>query len=173
MIIRLFIKKLFARNSKVKNFFFFNFTIGDLDSSLETLVKGCCLELFSDVSEEKEERKILAKTPEAKQMSSFNTLEVVSQYISASFVLDLLKPFKDKLDECNSNKLLKKIEETLKRMLIGLLKNESLNTETLLVFIYGIVNDTFDVLKNPGSYKKGIKFSRIDQKETLAAGWLF
>ena len=60
---------------------------GDLDSSLETLVKGCCLELFSDVSEEKEERKILAKTPEAKQMSSYNTLEVLSQFISPAFIL--------------------------------------------------------------------------------------
>jgi hypothetical protein len=49
---------------------------GDLDSSMEVLVSGCCLELFSDVSEEKEERKIISKTPEAKHMSSFNTLEV-------------------------------------------------------------------------------------------------
>jgi len=143
---------------------------GDLDSSLTTLVAGCCLELFSDVSEEKEERKILAKTPEAKQMSSLNTLEVLSQFISHTCLLDLIKPFKAKLDDCNSNKLLKKIEETLRRVLGGLLRNEGLSTETLLVFVYGVVNDTFDVLKNPGEYKKGIRFSRLDPKQTREAG---
>lgn len=143
---------------------------GDLDSSMGVLVNGCCLELFSDVSEEKEERKIIAKTPEAKHMSSFNTLEVLSQYITASHVLELLKPFKEKLDECNSNKLLKKIEEALKRITQGLLKNSSLDTERLLVFVYGLVNDTFDMLKNPGQYKKGIKFSQVTAKQAKEAG---
>lgn len=141
-----------------------NLNKGDLDSSLDILVKGCCLELFSDVSEEKEEHKIIAKTPEAKQMSSFSTLEVVSQYISPSYVLDLIKPFKQKLDECNSNKLLKKIEESLKRIMSGLLKNDSLNSDSLLVFIFGLVNDTFDVLKNPEMFKRGIKLANATNR---------
>ena len=68
-----------------------NLNKSDLDSSLDVLVKGCCLELFSDVSEEKEENKIIAKTPEAKQMSSYSTLEVISRYISPSYILDLIK----------------------------------------------------------------------------------
>ena len=142
----------------------------DLDSSLEVLVKSCCLELFSDVSEEKEAKKILSKTPEAKLVSSYNTLEVLSQYISAPHMLELLQPFKQKLDECNSSKLLKKIEEALKRILVGLLKNQSTNTETLLLFVYGLVSDTFDILKNPGQYKRGIKFSNIDKKQAAEAG---
>ena len=141
-----------------------NLNKSDLDSSLDVLVKGCCLELFSDVSEEKEENKIIAKTPEAKQMSSYSTLEVVSRYISPSYILDLIKPFKQKLDECNSNKLLKKIEESLKRIMIGLLKNESLNSDAILVFIFGLVNDTFDMLKNPENFKKGVKLSNTEIK---------
>ncbi len=143
---------------------------GDLDSSLATLVAGCCLELFSDVSEEKEERKILAKTPEAKQMSSLNTLEVLSQFISPTYILDLIRPLKEKLDDCNSKKLLKKIEETLKRILGGLLKNQGFETDKILVFIYGLVNDTFEVLKSPGEFKKGIRLSRLDPKQTRDAG---
>jgi U3 small nucleolar RNA-associated protein 20 len=83
--------------------------VGDLDSSINILISSINLELFSNVSEEKEVKQILAKLPEAKTTSSLNTLETLGKFVSQPYLLDLIKPFKTQLDECNSRKLLKKI----------------------------------------------------------------
>ena len=132
--------------------------VGDLDSSINVLVSSINLELFSNVSEEKEVKQILAKLPEAKTISSLNTLETLGKFVSQPYLLDLIKPFKSQLDECNSRKLLKKIEESLKRLLMGLLNNSSLSTENLMFLIYGLVNDTFTALSNTNKGNK--KFTK-------------
>ena len=59
--------------------------------------------------EEKETKKILAKTFEAKMTSSYNTLEMIGKYLSSSHLLNLVRPFKQKLEELNTEKLLKKV----------------------------------------------------------------
>lgn len=122
--------------------------LGDLDSSLDTLVQTCTLEIFSTgVTEEKETKKILAKTLEAKTTSSFSTLEIVSKIISPAYLLNLVRPFKEKLEEFNSDKFLKKVEESLRRIQLGILANTGLNNDTLMMFTYGLVNDFFDAAK--------------------------
>jgi hypothetical protein len=70
------------------------FMIGDLDPSIDGLSKVFCLELFSQVSDEKEVKQILAKTSEAKTVSSFNSYEILAKYISRNTVLELIKPLK-------------------------------------------------------------------------------
>ena len=104
---------------------------------------------------------------------TFFPFKVLSQYISPSNVLGLLRPFKDKLDECNSNKLLKKIEEALRRVAHGLLRNGSLDTERLLVFVYGLVSDTFDALRHPAEYRRGVRVSRVTRAQASEAGEQF
>lgn len=128
--------------------------VGDLDSSLGILMHSINLELFSETSEEKEVKQIVSKVMEAKMISSFNTLQIISKYLSQTHLLDLLKPFKEQLDYCNSRKLLKKLEEAFKFILAGLLENSSLTTENLMYLIYGLVNDTFEAFKNPSLARK-------------------
>ncbi len=139
--------------------------VGDLDSSLHTLMNSVSLELFSQVSEEKEVKQILSKVMEAKTNSSFNTLEFIAKFISPTHLLELLKPFKEQLDVCNSRKLLKKIEEALRRILLGLLNNISLTTENLMYLIYGLINDTFTQLTNTSTKQIGKRKKMIDNKE--------
>ena len=134
--------------------------VGDLDSSMGLLLNSVKLELFSEVAEEKEVKQIVAKIMEAKTVSSYNTLEQVAKFTSKERLLDIFKPFKEQLDACKSRKLLKKIEEALRRILLGLLSNGGLTTETLMYLVYGLVNDTFDELKPKMSNlgEKGGKF---------------
>lgn len=140
-------------------------TVGDLDSSLGILMHSVNLELFSSVSEEKEVKQILAKTVEAKTTSSFNTLETLGKFVSQSRMFDLLRPFKEQLDACNSRKLLKKIEEALRRVLLGLLENTGLLTENLMDLTYGLVNDTFTEMTKPKKIKKKFKNKKDDDVE--------
>lgn len=139
---------------------------GDLDQSLDILMNGVHLELFTNVSEEKEVKQILAKTLEAKMVSSFNILEILGKLISHENILRVLKPFKEQLDTCNSRKLLKKIEEALRRLLLGILSNTALITENLMYLSYGLVNDTFDALKE--SFKAKSKFNKQAAKQVEA-----
>ena len=138
-----------------------NLKIGDLDSSLEVLVQTCVLEIFSNtVSEEKETKKILAKTFEAKMTSSYNTLEMIGKYLSSSHLVNLVRPFKQKLEELNTEKLLKKVEESLRRIQLGILSNTSLDSATLMMFTYGLVNDFFDTDKNVSMSKKYTNYDK-------------
>lgn len=140
--------------------------IGDLDSSLSVLLNSVHLELFSDSSEEKEVKQIVAKLMEAKTISSFQSLQIIAKFLSQSELLTLLKPFKEQLDFCTSRKIIKKIEEALKFILNGLLENSSLNTSSLMCLVYGLINDTFDAFKNPSAYKIKLRKKLSDQNET-------
>lgn len=47
---------------------------------------------------------------------------------------------------CKSRKIIKKIEEALRRIMIGLLENKDLDIKSFMFFIYGLINDAFDSL---------------------------
>ena len=138
---------------------------GDLDASLDTIMGSVNLELFTDVSEEKEVKQIVAKTLEAKTVSSYGTLEILAKFVSKNNMLRILKPFKEQLDVCNSKKLLKKIEDALKRVLLGFLANQSLSTVDLMEVAHGLLNDTLDVLKDPAKFKKRNKASLVNDED--------
>ena len=102
----------------------------------------------------KKVKQIMAKTLEAKTVSSYSSLEILGKFVSQTNLLRLIRPFKVQLDICNSRKLLKKIEEALRRILLGFLGNTRLSTENLMNLAYGLLNDTFDMLKDPVKSKK-------------------
>ena len=70
-------------------------SVGDLDSSLANLSKVFHSELFSDVSDEKDVKQIVAKIMEAKTTSSYNSYEIISKYISQNCLLELIKPLNE------------------------------------------------------------------------------
>jgi U3 small nucleolar RNA-associated protein 20 len=145
-------------------------SVGDLDASLGLLMSSVRLELFSDVADEKEVKQIVAKIMEAKTVSSYNTLELLAKFVSKERFLDIVRLFKEQLDTCNSRKLIKKIEEALRRILLGSLANPVMNTETLMGFTHGLVHNTFEQLNRrahsddkPG---RKINFDEDKLKET-------
>lgn len=107
----------------------------------------------------------MAKTLEAKTVSSYNTLELLGKFVSQPNLLRMIKPFKEQLDSCNSRKLLKKIEEALRRTLLGFLSNKSLSTENLMHLVYGLLNDTFDMLKDPSKSRLKRRKQYLDQNQ--------
>ncbi len=66
--------------------------VGDLDSSLAILSTVFHAELFSDVSDEKDVKQIVAKVFEAKTTSSYNSYEIIAKYVSQNCLLELIKP---------------------------------------------------------------------------------
>lgn len=69
--------------------------VGDLDPCLE-LVSGILIEdLFGVPAEERESGENVAKIPESKTPQSYNSYEIVSQYLSPKLLPDLLSPVKE------------------------------------------------------------------------------
>ena len=120
--------------------------VGDLDPSVSVLANLFHSEFFSQVSDEKDVKRIVSKVNEAKTTSSYNSIEIVAKYVTQSCLLDLIKPLCQELDTCRSRKIIKKIEEALRRTMLGLLDNAELKPKQFLLFIYGLINDSFENL---------------------------
>lgn len=52
-------------------------------------------ELFSDMAEEKEVQKIIGKLKEARSVKSYYILEILSKFVSETFLLEMIKPLKE------------------------------------------------------------------------------
>ena len=66
--------------------------VGDLDPSVSVLANLFHSEFFSQVSDEKDVKRIVSKVNEAKTTSSYNSIEIVAKYVTQSCLLDLIKP---------------------------------------------------------------------------------
>jgi U3 small nucleolar RNA-associated protein 20 len=133
-------------------------SVGDLEPSLSLIIKSIKMELFGeDTAEEKEVKQILAKVTEAKTISSYNTLEICAKFVNHNRIFDLIWPFKQELNVCNSRKLLRKIEEALRRVLLGILNNTSFTGELFMQLVSNLINETFPAIKSSLSKKRKSK----------------
>ncbi|CAG2162943.1 unnamed protein product [Oppiella nova] len=107
---------------------------GDLDNCLDTLLEVCSLELFGNLSEEKEVSQITTKLKEAKKCKT----TVVSQ----DCLPQLLAPLKTTLLGAHNHKVVRKVSQSLSKVGQGLVSNSGLTHEALIKFIYDLTNDT-------------------------------
>ncbi|KAK3096539.1 hypothetical protein FSP39_001125 [Pinctada imbricata] len=120
---------------------------GDLDVCRQSLQDVFQEDLFGQVSEEKEVESIASNLFEAKAVKSYDSYEILARFISRDSLLPLLAPLKEKLDSTHSHSISKKVQEALRRVGIGLMENEGLSTDVLMMFIHGLVSQTFPILK--------------------------
>ncbi|KAG8180889.1 hypothetical protein JTE90_018389 [Oedothorax gibbosus] len=135
---------------------------GALDDCLKDLTEICMTELFSDMAEEKEVSKITGKLKEARCVKSYYIFEILSKFVSKSFLLDLIKPLKEALGNKQSHKVMKKVTECLRHIAIGLSDNKSVVTEKQLLFIHAIINESMSGLNKKKVEIAKPKFERPD-----------
>lgn len=102
--------------------------------------------MFGALAEEKEIAKIAVKTSEAKSKKSFDTLQILAQYITDKCLMDLIFPIKDVLYHSHSFKIVHKAQEALRFISIGLIDNTFISTESLLKFAYGTASESIPQL---------------------------
>ncbi|CAB4063669.1 UTP20 [Lepeophtheirus salmonis] len=118
-----------------------NFKSGNLDSLLPTILKLTRLELFESVKEEKSISKICTKTPEAKKISSYSLVEVMSKFASRSISMNIIKPFAGFLYEFKSFEALENLRKLFKHISDGFYVNESIQTLDLLAIVHAVLNE--------------------------------
>ncbi|KAF6340759.1 UTP20 small subunit processome component [Rhinolophus ferrumequinum] len=127
--------------------------VGDLDSCLNIMIEIFNHELFSAIAEEKEVKQILSKVMEARRSKSYDSYEILGKFVGKDQVTKLILPLKEILQNTTSLKLARKVHETLRRIIAGLIVNQEMTAESILLLSYGLVSENLPLLtekeKNP------------------------
>ncbi len=114
---------------------------GDLDNCLDSLIEICNLELFGSLAEEKDVSQITTKLKEAKKCKSYEIYQILARFVSENKLTQLLIPLKTVLSEAHSYKVVRKVSQSLSKIGQGLISNKDLSEKTIMLFIYGVINN--------------------------------
>nr|KAF6454221.1 UTP20 small subunit processome component [Molossus molossus] len=103
-------------------------------------------ELFGAIAEEKEVKQILSKVMEARRSKSYESYEILGKFVGKDQVTKLIIPLKEILQNTTSLKLARKVHETLRRIIAGLIINEEMTAESILLLSYGLVSENLPLL---------------------------
>ncbi|ELW71577.1 Small subunit processome component 20 like protein [Tupaia chinensis] len=120
--------------------------VGDLDSCLDIMIEIFNHELFGAIAEEKEVKQILSKVMEARRSKSYESYEILGKFVGKDQVTKLILPLKEILQNTTSLKLARKVHETLRRIIAGLIVNEEMTAESILLLSYGLVSENLPLL---------------------------
>ncbi|XP_042326453.1 small subunit processome component 20 homolog isoform X2 [Sceloporus undulatus] len=119
---------------------------GDLDSCVELLTEIFNHELFGEVAEEKEVKGIVSKVMEARRSKSYDSYEILAKYVGKDQVTKLILPLKEILENTTSLKMSRKVHETLRRIVSGLIMNTEMTAESILLLSHGLINENLPLL---------------------------
>ncbi|XP_015982509.2 small subunit processome component 20 homolog isoform X1 [Rousettus aegyptiacus] len=129
--------------------------VGELDSCLDIMIEIFNHELFGAIAEEKEVKQILSKVMEARRSKSYDSYEILGKFVGKEQVTKLILPLKEILQNTTSLKLARKVHETLRRIIAGLIINQEMTAESILLLSYGLVSENLPLLtekeKNPAA----------------------
>uniref|UniRef100_A0A2K5MGK5 UTP20 small subunit processome component n=1 Tax=Cercocebus atys TaxID=9531 RepID=A0A2K5MGK5_CERAT len=120
--------------------------VGDLDSCLDIMIEIFNHELFGAVAEEKEVKQILSKVMEARRSKSYDSYEILGKFVGKDQVTKLILPLKEILQNTTSLKLARKVHETLRRITVGLIVNQEMTAESILLLSYGLISENLPLL---------------------------
>ncbi|XP_052022007.1 small subunit processome component 20 homolog [Apodemus sylvaticus] len=120
--------------------------VGDLDCCLPIMTEIFNHELFGALAEEKEVKQILSKVMEARRSKSYDSYEILGKFVGKEQVTKLILPLKEILQNTMSLKLARKVHETLRRIIAGLIVNPGMTADALLLLSYGLVSENLPLL---------------------------
>ncbi|KAM4881703.1 small subunit processome component 20 homolog [Thomomys bottae] len=120
--------------------------VGDLDPCLDIMIEIFNHELFGALAEEKEVKQILSKVMEARRSKSYDSYEILGKFVGKDQVTKLILPLKEILQSTTSLKLARKVHETLRRIIAGLIVNPEMMAESILLLSYGLVSENLPLL---------------------------
>ncbi|KAK0145461.1 Small subunit processome component 20 [Merluccius polli] len=119
---------------------------GQLDHCIPLLLEIFNNELFGDLSEEKEVKGIVSKLMEARHSKSMVSYELVAQYCGKKRITQLILPLKEILEASSSVKVCGKVGDVLRRMVLGLLANQGIDHQDILLLSHALVSQSLPLL---------------------------
>ncbi|XP_062989767.1 small subunit processome component 20 homolog [Elgaria multicarinata webbii] len=127
--------------------------VGDLDPCVELMIEIFNHELFGEVAEEKEVKGIISKVMEARRSKSYDSYEILAKYVGKDQVTKLILPLKEILENTTSLKLSRKVHETLRRIVSGLIMNAAMTAESILLLSHGLISENLPLLTEKAKTK--------------------
>ncbi|KAJ2236067.1 U3 snoRNP protein [Coemansia sp. RSA 485] len=115
-------------------------SVGQIDYTMEDLVGILIEDVFGHVAREKEAEEWTTKSREARVHHGPDCFEILAAVCSFENVRVLLAPLRDILRETDTPKRTKNVDNVLHRISIGLNRNRSYNTDSVLKFCHGVIN---------------------------------
>ncbi len=120
------------------------FIPGDLDYCLPQIVAIVMDDIFGATGQEKDAEEYISKMKEVKSSKSYDSMELVAKTATVSHFTHLIRPLQALLQEKLDLRTVKKIDELLRRIGVGLLRNEAIKDRQVLVFCYEIIREVYE-----------------------------
>ena len=117
---------------------------GDLDYCLPEMVDIIMDDIFGATGMEKDADGYISKMREVKSKKSYDSMELLAQSTSLPNLRKLIRPISSILQESLTLKLVKKVDELLRRLGLGLVRNPAVNSRDTLMFCYEIFKENYE-----------------------------
>lgn len=120
-----------------------DFKQGDLDYCLADLTSVVMDDTFGTVGQEKEAEEYVSKMKEVKSSKSFDSMELLAKNSTIRNLASLVRPLQGLLREKLNSNIVRKVDELLRRIGIGLLRNPGAESRDLLIFCYEVIKESY------------------------------
>ncbi|KAJ5662713.1 hypothetical protein N7462_011639 [Penicillium macrosclerotiorum] len=138
------------------------FKQGDLDYCVAELVAVVMDDIFGTVGQEKEAEDYVSKMKEVKSSKSYDSMELLAKNSTIGHLSGLVRPLQALLREKLNSNIVKKIDELMRRIGIGLLRNPGAESRDLLVFCYEVIKESYQ--DNVSTDKNTHRKSEIEER---------
>lgn len=127
------------------------FKTGDLDYCIPQIVSVVMDDIFGATGQEKDAEEYISKMKEVKSSKSYDSLELVAKTATVENFVHLIRPLQTLLEEKLDLRMVKKIDELLRRIGVGLLRNEAIQDRRVLVFCHEIITEVYKMGQTPSN----------------------
>ncbi|EER41666.1 HEAT repeat protein [Histoplasma capsulatum H143] len=120
-----------------------HFEPGDLDQNLDALAAVVMDDIFGTVGQEKDAEEYVSKMKEVKSSKSYDSMELLAKISTIRHLSALINPVQALLREKLTAAIIRKVDELLRRIGIGLLRNPGAESRDLLVFCYQVIKESY------------------------------
>lgn len=121
-----------------------NFQPGDLDQDLAELANVVMDDIFGAVGQEKDAEEYISKMKEVKSSKSYDSMELLAKNASIPYLSKLIQPVQRLLQEKLTSNIVKKIDDLLRRIGTGILRNPNAESRDVLVFCYEVIKESYN-----------------------------
>ncbi|KAF2227792.1 hypothetical protein BDZ85DRAFT_271318 [Elsinoe ampelina] len=137
---------------------------GDLDHCLSDIVMIIMDDIFGVVGQEKDAEEYISRMKEVKSSKSYDSMDLIAKITTLPHLSQLIRPIQNLLSEKLDLRTVKKLDELLRRIALGVTANPAVTDRSVLVFCYEIIQQT---TASPAPAKSGRPFNDYKTRRYL------
>ncbi|KAG8629012.1 hypothetical protein KVT40_002877 [Elsinoe batatas] len=137
---------------------------GDLDHCLSDVVMIIMDDIFGVAGQEKDAEEYISRMKEVKSSKSYDSMDLIAKITTLPHLSQLIRPIQNLLSEKLDLRTVKKIDELLRRVALGITANPAVIDRSALVFCYEIIQQT---TAPPAPAKSGKPFNDYKTRRYL------